>query len=50
MNRPILFDAKQSREILKAIRYGMELRLDPWPQGEVGERFKIKLGKLAAKL
>jgi hypothetical protein len=28
MNQTIVFDAKLSREILKAIRYGMEVRLD----------------------
>ncbi|WP_321877064.1 hypothetical protein [Paraburkholderia bannensis] len=27
MNRPILFDARQSREVLKAIRYGMEFQV-----------------------
>lgn len=46
MNRPILFDAKQSREVLKAIRYGMDLQVAPLTNCEEGDWIRSRLASL----
>jgi hypothetical protein len=46
MNRPILFDAKQSREVLKAIRYGMDMQLSPVPGSDDMDWLKRRLANL----
>lgn len=46
MNRLVLFDAKQSREVLKAIRYGMELKVASVSTGEEADWLSLRLKSL----